>query len=107
MLGADMAVDEASDCIVYDDAAASEAEVEDVDTTLLDANAVAADARTPMDDILAPPAHLLDDENSGLGSTTLLPEEEELSAWPFRAAAPATSFRRFFRGSRPRRQGLR
>jgi len=79
---------------------------------LLDANA-AADASAPMEDSFALLALLLDDgtPGPGLGSMTLLTEEEGPSSagCPFRdaAAAPATIFRRFFRGSNPRRQGLR
>ena len=80
ILGADMAAEEESDCNRKDAAAASEVDGDEADTMLLDANA-AADARTPMEDIFAALfAPLpLDRENSGLGSTTLLPEDEESS----------------------------
>ena len=80
ILGADMAAKEESDCTRKDAAAASE--VDEADTMLLDANA-AADARTPMEDIFAARfAPLpLDREKSGLGSMTLLPEDEESSVW--------------------------
>lgn len=83
ILGADMAGEEESDCTRKDAAGASEVDGDEADTMLLDANA-AADARTPIDDIFAaaPFAPLpLDRENSGLGSTTLLPEDEESSVW--------------------------
>lgn len=81
ILGAGMAAEEESDCTRKDAAAASE--VDEADTMLLDANA-AADARTPIDDIFAAALFAplpLDRENSGLGSTTLLPEDEESSVW--------------------------
>lgn len=79
MLGADTAAEEESDCTRKDAAAASE--VDEADTMLLDANA-AADARTPIEDILALFVLLpFDKENSGLGSMTLLPEDEESSVW--------------------------
>ena len=77
MLGADMAAEEESDCTVK---AAAASEVDEADTMLLDANA-AADARTPIEDILALFELLLDEENSGLGSMTLLAEDEESSVW--------------------------
>ena len=78
ILGADMAAKEESDCTRKDAAAASE--VDEADTMLLDANA-AADARTPIEDIRALFELLLDEENSGLGSMTLLAEDEESSVW--------------------------
>ena len=120
MLGAaDAVVDGASDCILayeLEYAATSEAAEEVADTMLLDASA-AADARAPMADdgiFAAPPSPApplllpLDDERSGLGSMTLpLPPEEEERAAAAAVLVPATNFRRFFNGRRPRRHGLR
>ena len=79
MLGADMAAEEESDCTVK---AAAASEVDEADMMLLDANA-AADARTPIEETVAPLELLLDDEKSGLGSMTLLAEDEdeESSVW--------------------------